>query len=64
MKTIMHIFAIVAMLTGAVTIWHAIMPSSACWLTHQELVGCVFIALLSTIVSCGLTTFLEEFKEH
>lgn len=62
MKTIMRIFAILAMITGSVTTWHAVMPTSACWMHKQELLGCIFLAALTTIVSSGIAIILEKEK--
>ena len=54
MKAIMHLDTVIVVPTGATTLWHAIMPSSFCWLNSQEIVGCVVLFFLFTALATGI----------
>lgn len=54
MKAIMWMATVIAVPTGAITLWHASMPSSFCWLKGQEIGGCVVLFLLFATIAAGI----------
>lgn len=62
MHHLLHTLIAVAALIGAVIIWHAIMPTSAGWLTINQLLGSFFIFIFTTGASVGLHLTIE--KKH
>lgn len=63
MKATMYLATVIAVPTGATTLWHAIMPSSFCWLKDQEIGGCVVLFLLFIIIATGIKIALETIQE-